>query len=207
MPLHRSRTVVRLVASAALVVAASASIGPAAVAATPQPEHAPTVFAPSWDALVGRWLDAVREGDDTAARDAPVPSSGAATFAYELDGRVLLRRHVTDLPASHGRPALHHEDLMTIYPAPDGRNAEAMYYDSEGHVVHYAATWSTDERTVVFLALPEDGTPRLKLTWHFDDVDTLEQVVEVAPPGGVTFRRFDGGTLYRVGIGAAPLPK
>jgi hypothetical protein len=206
---HPPRTAARLLAQAVLAVAPVvtavtivAAAGPAVAA--PPPDHAPTVFAPAWDALVGRWLGAA---DADAPRDAPVPSSGAATFDYELDGRVLTRRHVTDLPAAHGRPALHHEDLMTIYPAPDGRNAEAMYYDSEGHVVHYAATWSTDERTLVFLAFPEEGTPRLKLTWHFDDVDTLAQVVEVAPPGGVVFRRFDGGTLHRVGIGEGPASK
>ncbi len=147
-------------------------------------EHPPTVFAPAWDALVGRWAG---EGPD-----------GVATIGYELDGRILVRRHVADLPAGGGRPSSHHEDLMTIYPAPDGRNAEAMYFDSESHVVRYAATWSSDERTVVFLSFPEEGTPRLRLTWHFDEPGVLSQVIEAAPAGGVQFRRFEAGTLKRV---------
>ena len=65
-------------------------------------------------------------------------------------------------------------------------------------MVHYAATWASDERSVVFLSFPEDGAPRLKLTWHFDDADALSQVVEVAPAGTVAFRRFEAGTMRRV---------
>lgn len=178
----------------------------AAAGAVCADDHPPTVFAPPWDALVGRWEGVI------ADRGAPegVAARETATIGYELDGRVLTLRQVSDVPAMQGRPPLHHEELMEIYPAPDGRNAEAMDFDSEGHVVHYAATWSSDERTVVFLSFPEDRAPRMKLTWQFVDADTLERRVEVAPNGSVAFKGYPAGVLRRQrlvpGAGAASQP-
>jgi hypothetical protein len=169
----------------------------AARAADPQPpltpaERAPTVFAPVWDGLVGRWLG---EGDTKDARGV----QGAASFAYELDGRVLTRRNVADYPPANGRAGLHHEDLMTIYPAPDGLHAEAMYYDNEGHVIHYAATWASDGRSVVLLSFPEENAPRFRLTWRFIGLDRLATDFDVAAPGSADFKRYAGGVLVRAG--------
>jgi len=175
---------------AAVVAVALWVASPASGAAPPgASERAPTVFAPAWDALVGRWI-----GIDDGR---PGTASGATSFEYELDGRVLTRRNVVDYPGSNGRAGVHHEDLMTIHPAPDGRDAEAMYYDNEGHVIHYAATWSSDEHVLVMLSLPDAGAPRFKLTFTFEQFDRLAVVFEIAPPGSVEFRRYVGGTMRR----------
>jgi hypothetical protein len=157
-------------------------------------ERPPVVFAPVWDSLVGRWL-----GQGDAASPAEGAVTGAASFAYDLDGRVLVRRNVADYPATKGHAGLHHEDLMTIYPAPDGLHAEAMYYDNEGHVIHYAATWASDGRSLVMLSFPEDGAPRYRLTWRFAGLDKLALTFDVAPPGSTAFASYAGGVLQRAG--------
>src|SRR5262249_47639053 len=113
-------------ALAALACCAAAQAADAPSAPLAPAARAPTAFAPVWDALVGRWLG------DGGTQDAN-GVKGATSFAYELDGRVLTRRNVADYPPAGGRAGRHHEDLMTIYPAPDGQHAEAMYYDNEGH--------------------------------------------------------------------------
>jgi hypothetical protein len=160
-------------------------------------ERPPVVFAPVWDALIGRWLG---QGGTASADGTGVAGvTGAASFDYELDGRVLVRRNVADYPTAKGRPGLHHEDLMTIYPAPDGLHAEAMYYDNEGHVIHYAATWASDGRSLVLLSFPEDGAPRYRLTWTFAAFDKLSLTFDIAPAGTADFSSYAGGTLQRAG--------
>lgn len=178
-----------------LACAATLALVHAHTHAAPDAERAPTVFAPAWDALVGRWVD---EPPATPRHSTDPPAAeGRATIDYDLDGRVLVRRRTTDIPAMNGRPPLHHEEVMTIYPAPDGRNAEAMAFDNEGHVTHFAATWSSDERTLVLLSFPEERAPRVKLTWRFEDPDTLVQEIEAAPAGSVAFKRYDAGVAKR----------
>jgi len=175
---------------AALACCAAAHAADAPSAPLTPAERAPTAFAPVWDALVGRWLG------DGGTQDAS-GVKGATSFAYELDGRVLTRRNVADYPPAGGHAGRHHEDLMTIYPAPDGQHAEAMYYDNEGHVIHYAATWASDGRSLVMLSFPEDGAPRFRLTYRFVGLDRLAIDFDVAPPGTVDFKGYAGGVLAR----------
>lgn len=184
-------TWIRFAAAPALALACTARAAEAPAPLLPA-ERAPTVFAPAWDALVGRWLG---EGEAAGAKGV----KGAASFAYELDGRVLTRRNVSDAPPANGHAGLHHEDLMTIYPAPDGLHAEAMYYDNEGHVIHYAITWASDARSLVLLSFPEEGAPRFRLTWKLVGIDRLAMDFDVAPPGSVEFRSYAGGVLTRAG--------
>lgn len=179
------------------VVDDAMAAGPPAVehpAPLSRAERAPVVFAPVWDALVGRWL-----GQGDVADGGKGGLVGAASFEYELDGRVMTRRNVADYPAVDGHAGLHHEDLMTIYPAPDGLHAEAMYYDNEGHVIHYAATWASDGRSLVMLSFPEDGAPRYRLTWRFVGFDRLALTFDVAAPGTVEFSSYAAGLLQRAG--------
>ena len=185
-------TLTRFAAACTLALSFGASAADAPAAPLTPAERAPTVFAPVWDALVGRWLG---DGEATGTKGV----KGAASFAYELDGRVLTRRNVADYPPSNGRPGPHHEDLMTIYPAPDGMHAEAMYYDNEGHVIHYAATWASDGRSLVLLSFPEENAPRLRLTWKFAGPDRLAMDFDGAPPGTVDFKSYAGGVLTRAG--------
>lgn len=74
--------------------------------------------------LVGNWT-----GEGTGQ---PGAGQGDFSFAPELDGHVLVRRSFNQL-ASGPR----HEDLLIVYLEGEPR---AIYFDSEGHVIHYTVS-------------------------------------------------------------------
>src|SRR5262249_53744865 len=78
----------------------------------------------------------------------PGKGSGGFSFAWDLQGKVLVRRNRSEYPATNGRPAMLHEDLMVIYQGEGGGPTRVIYFDSEGHVINYTATFAQDQRTL-----------------------------------------------------------
>jgi len=113
----------------------------------------------------------------------PGKGSGGFSFAWDLQEKVLVRRNRSEYPAAQGRPAASHEDLMVIYRA-DGRGpTKAIYFDSEGHVINYAVTFSDDQRTLTFLSDALPATPRFRLSYTKFGDDSMKIKFEIAPPG------------------------
>lgn len=129
----------------------------------------------SWQFLVGEW---VGEGGGEPGR-----GTGAFSFHLDLQGKVLVRRNRADYPPTKDRPAYSHEDLMVIYMEPGGQAARAIYFDNEGHVIHYTAAFSEDDRSLTFLSDPLPAAPRFRLTYTKKDKDGLGIKFEIAPPG------------------------
>jgi hypothetical protein len=125
--------------------------------------------------LVGEWTG---EGGGE-----PGKGSGRFSFAWDLQKKVLVRRNRAEYPAAQGRPAFSHEDLMVIYRADRGGPAKAIYFDSEGHVINYAATFSNDERTITFLSDTVPSAPRFRLSYTKGADDSMGIKFEIAPPG------------------------
>jgi hypothetical protein len=98
--------------------------------------------------LIGTWA-----GEGTGQ---PGAGQGDFSFQPELNGQVLVRRSFNQL-ASGPR----HEDLMIIYL--DG-TPRAIYFDSEGHVIHYAMSVPAPN-SVVFES--NDG-PKYRLSYALD---------------------------------------
>lgn len=133
--------------------------------------------APPLDALkflVGEW--------EAAGHGSPGEGAGSFSFAFDLQDRVVVRKSRTDYPASAGRPAFSHDDLMLIY-ADESKRLRADYFDSEGHVIRYAAEFSADGRTLTFSSDPVPAQPRFRLTYVKLKDDTLNIKFEIAPPG------------------------
>ncbi len=118
--------------------------------------------------LLGEWT----------ADGAGTPGQGAGGFSFQLDvsGKVILRRNAADYPAANGRPAAHHEDSMMVYVEGEGKAPEALYADSEGHVIHYATESAESPRLVRFT------NPNFRLTYRQTSGTTMEGQFEVAPP-------------------------
>jgi hypothetical protein len=98
--------------------------------------------------LIGTWTG---EG-------AGQPGAGQGEFSFkpELDNHVLVRRSYNQL-ASGPR----HEDLMIVYLEGTPR---AIYFDSEGHVIHYSVSFPA-RNAVVF----ESGdAPGYRLTYALE---------------------------------------
>lgn len=111
------------------------------------------------------------------------PGQGRGTFSFSLDlqGKILLRRNRADYPATKDHPAYSHEDLTIIYREPGG--TLAIYFDNEGHVIHYTAGFSEDGKTLTFLSDAVTSAPRFRLTYTQGKNGGLGIKFGIAPPG------------------------
>src|SRR5205814_3054379 len=125
--------------------------------------------------LVGEWS---AEGGGN-----PGPAGGGYSLLPELDGKILVRRSVADYPAANGKPATHHEDLLTIFIEVEGKTPEAIYFDTEGHVIHYVVEVDAAAKVARFVSPAQPGQPRYRLTYRQTNKDMLAGQFEVAPPG------------------------
>jgi hypothetical protein len=119
--------------------------------------------------LLGQWEGI---GDQAGA-------TGGFTFATGVQDRVIVRTNYSNTPASGGTPASRHDDLMVIYV--EAGIVKADYFDSESHVIRYAAAAQPGE--VVFVSEARLSEPRYRLTYTRASATTLNGKFEVAPPG------------------------
>lgn len=145
----------------------------------------------NWDAfrfLLGEW---VGEG-----AGAPGEATGSFSFSFDLEGKILIRRNRADYRATKDKPAYSHTDLMVIYQEPEG--ARAIYFDNEGHVIHYVVSLSQEQTTITFLSDPSPTSPRFRFTYNKVKNDRMTFQFDVAPPGKPdAFSRYLGGPLRR----------
>jgi hypothetical protein len=141
----------------------------------PRPQANNEVNWDSWKFLVGDW---VGEGSGQ-----PGQGSGSFSFHFELQGKILVRKNRSDYPATKDRPAVSHEDLMVIYPEAGETPNRAIYFDNEGHVIHYAATFADDGNSVTFLSDAAPSAPRFRLTYVKGKEGKVTIRFEIAPPG------------------------
>jgi hypothetical protein len=145
------------------------------------PAFAPAQQVPAPDAwepykfLVGAWT--------AAASGQPGEGKGTFSFAVELQGKVLVRRGRTDFPATPARAAFSHEDLLVVYRDADTTPVRAIYFDSEGHVIHYAVSFSEGGKLLTFVSEANPPAPRQRLTYTQSADGTLKVKFEIAPPG------------------------
>ena len=122
--------------------------------------------------LLGTW-----EGMGSGA---PGQGAGGFTFATELQGTILVRRSRADYPATKDKAAYSHEDL-TIVTRETAGDMKAVYFDNEGHIIHYLVQARGD--SVIFLSDTSSATPRYRLTYLRTAPETLKITFDIAPPG------------------------
>ena len=155
------------------------------------PQRVAAQLNSKWEMLVGEWA-----GDGSGS---PGSGTGTSSFQFDLQKQVLVRRSHSEYPALGGRPATVHDDLMVIYPGT-GEEARATYFDNEGHVIEYTATWSAGGDTLTFLSKPTSGTPQFRLIYKRLDAQTLSVAFEMAAPGQTgAFKPYVSGKLKRKG--------
>ena len=108
--------------------------------------------------LEGTW-DARTQGGKPG-----VASSGTYTFRKELGGHVLARhssssgcKGPTDFDCEHG-------DLLYIFQDAAGQPLKAIYFDNEGHVIHYNVS-APDTASAVFVSDPASPGPQFRLIY------------------------------------------
>lgn len=143
----------------------------------------------SWQFLVGEW---VGQGGG-----APGQGGGSLSFQFDLQQQVLLRKNHVDFPAVPNRPAFAHDDLTVIYPDPSG-SLRAIYFDNEGHVIHYTATMAEDGSTFTFVSDALPSVPRFRTTYIKGQNELLTIRFEIAPPDDPdVFTIYTEGTATR----------
>jgi len=126
----------------------------------------------SWQFLIGDWV-----GEGTGE-----PGSGTGGFKFELqlDRQILVRQNHAEYPATQNKPAYSHQDLMVVYP--EGSTWRAVYFDNEGHVIHYAAEFRPDGGVTFTSTEPASG-PRFQLTYTKSAPNKVGIEFAIAPPG------------------------
>ena len=122
------------------------------------------------DFLIGTW--------PAQGGGQPGQSAGTAVFTRAVQGHIVLRTSFADYPATEGKPAARHDDLMVIYAAP-GSGLRADYYDSEGHVIRYRVRVPAPGEAV-FVSEPSAGEPGYRLTYKLSADDVLKGEFAIA---------------------------
>jgi len=128
-----------------------------------------------WDRLqmlIGTWESA---GDTQLGQ-----AAGTTSFTRELNGQVIVRRSFAEYK-SGPQAGTRHDDLLVMYRDSADAPPRAVYFDSEGHVIHYSVT-APSEQSVVLESDGSDPGPRYRLSYVRGDT-TLDGTFEVAMPG------------------------
>jgi hypothetical protein len=123
--------------------------------------------------LIGKWTGEGGGG--------PGQGSGAFSFTPDIQNKILVRKNFAEYPASNGKPALRHDDLMIVYRDEASHDFRAIYFDSEEHVIQYSV--KPVPNGVVFESAPSQIAPRYRLTNTSSGAGTMKIKFEIAPPG------------------------
>ena len=82
---------------------------------------------------------------------------------------------------------------MIIYPQAGQAGFRAEYFDSEGHVIHYAVSFPTGK--IVFESDDTSG-PRFKLIYEMKSADVLGIEFDMAAPNQ-DYHSYLTGTVHR----------
>jgi hypothetical protein len=130
-------------------------------------QHDRALSAPTdpWTALgflEGTWVAHTQGGSAGAQSD------GTYTFKSELKHHVLVRR--SDSAACKG-PADYdcdHGDVLYVYRDAEDQPLKAIYFDNEGHVIHYAVS-TPNLTTAIFISESASSGPQFRLVYELKD--------------------------------------
>ena len=134
------------------------------------------VAADDWgplEFLIGQWT-----GQGSGA---PGNGGGAFSFTPDLQRQILVRKSFAEYPASGGKAAYRHDDLLIVYREGAARQLRGIYFDNEGHVIRYAV--DATGNGVVFTSEGGRDEARYRMTYRAAGPDQLSFRFEVAAPG------------------------
>jgi len=139
--------------------------------------------------LVGTW-EARTTGGSAQAQ-----GTGEYTFRMELRDHVLARhssyascKGPEDFNCEHG-------DLLYIYPEGSGPGLRGIYFDNEGHVIHYAVS-TPRPGAVVLLSDPGEPGPQFRLSYELSG-EVMAGKFQMRMPGQADFATYLGWRGHR----------
>ena len=158
----------------ALVAGLRLAAAQAPPAAAPADPLRPLAF------LEGTW-EAKGQGPQGAV------ASGTYTFVRELGGHVLARHSTTDGCKGPDGFNCQHGDLLYVYTEPPAGTLKAIFFDNEGHVIHYSVS-TPDATTAVFLSDAQAG-PQFRLTYQLKS-GTMSGRFQMLMPGQTDWKSY-----------------
>jgi hypothetical protein len=139
-----------------------------------------------WQALSfleGTW-DAHTQGGSAKAQ-----SSGTYTFKTELKHHVLVRRS-SDAAACKGQASFdcEHSDVLYVYQEAQDQPLKAIYFDNEGHVIHYDVS-TPNLGTAVFISDASPSGPQFRLVYELKDA-VLSGKFQMRMPGQAEWKSY-----------------
>jgi len=133
--------------------------------------------------LLGTW-------DAKTVNTPDVTASGTYTFQLELKSHVLARHTMSNSAGCKG-PAdfnCEHGDLLDIYADAPGQPLRAIYFDNEGHVIHYSVTAPTPT-SAEFLSDPAQPGPQFRLLYELKDA-VMSGKFQLRMPGQQNWKSY-----------------
>jgi hypothetical protein len=144
--------------------------------ALPKPGSAPPFG--DIDFLLGDWTG-------TGGGQPGQATAGEASFHLELNGQILVRRSFSE----YGKER--HDDLLIVYRDQPSAAPRAIYFDSEGHTIHYSITTATvgGHKSVTFDSDPSQPGPRFRLSYVQTDKG-VNGKFEMLMPGATEYKTY-----------------
>jgi len=118
-----------------------------------------------------------------------VSATGTYTFRSELANHILARHSTTN--AGCKGPATFdckHGDLLYIYQDAPGKQFRAIYFDSEGHVIHYNVS-TPGTRTAIFLSDRSQPGPQFRLMYELNGA-VMSGKFQMRMPGETEWKSY-----------------
>jgi hypothetical protein len=127
-------------------------------------QSATSATSDPWKAIAflkGTWFSST-----TAAGSSGGSARGTYTFETELRNHILAR-HTINVDGCKGPATFDcdHGDLLYIYQDMPGQPLKAIYFDNEGHVIHYDVS-TPNSATALFLSDSTQPGPQFRLIYE-----------------------------------------
>jgi hypothetical protein len=147
-------------------------------------QNSPTSQNDPWQALNflnGTWeAKTPRNGGPTV--------NGTYTFQRELKGHVLARHSTKSGCSGPNDFDCQHSDLLYIFEEAPGLALKAIYFDNEGHVIHYDVS-TPGPTTAIFLSEPSQHSPQFRLVYELKDV-VMSGKFQIRMPGQTEWKTY-----------------
>jgi hypothetical protein len=151
-----------------------------------QSDRARSASASPWKALAfleGTW-DAHEQAGAAGAQ-----SDGKYTFKPELKHHVLVRS--SEAYAACKGPAsfdCKHSDVLYVYQEAENQPLKAIYFDNEGHVIHYDVS-TPNPTTAIFISEASTSAPQFRLIYELKNA-VMSGRFQIRMPGQAEWKSY-----------------
>jgi hypothetical protein len=117
----------------------------------------------------------------TSRASSGVDASGAYTFKKELGGHILARYSNSAGCEGPAHSDCKHGDLLYVYQDSASRELRAIYFDNEGHVIHYKVSTPASNRAVFISDSTAPGA-QYRLTYELQGA-VMQGKFQIRQPG------------------------